>query len=303
MLLATGEAFYADVAERILYNGFLAGVSISGSEYFYVNPLHLRAGAHADHDRSAAHGRRGWFECACCPPNVMRTLASLGGYLATTDEQGLQLHLYAPSSLTASVGGGEARLSVETEYPWDGLVRIRIEEPSRMEWTLSLRVPAWADGATLTADGTEQVVAAGSYASVRRRWASGEVVELRLPMPVRLTAADERVDAVRGCVAVERGPLVYAVEQVDQPVGVVVDDLQLDATAPPQAEFRANLLGGVVVVRLRGRAVEHTIGDSPYRSQQDPAAPTGEEVQITAVPYFAWANRVVGPMRVWLPRQ
>src|SRR4051812_18917923 len=148
MLLATGDPTYADAAERKLLNGFLAGVSLGGGDYFYVNPLQMRSDAHPDESRSPAHGRRPRFDVACCPPNIMRTLASLPGYLATTDADGLQLHLYAPSSLTAAVAGGEARISVETDYPWDGLVRVRIDEAPAAEWTLSMRVPGWAERAS-----------------------------------------------------------------------------------------------------------------------------------------------------------
>ena len=125
------------------------------------------------------------------------------------------------------------RLTVETDYPWDGLVRVRVEEASGVGWTLSLRVPGWADGATLTADGEPHDAAAGTYASVRRQWRVGDVVELALPMPVRFTAADERVDAVRGCLAIERGPLVYAVEAVDQAPDVRVDTCGWTAPAGP----------------------------------------------------------------------
>jgi uncharacterized protein len=301
MLLATGDPKYVDVAERMLFNGFLAGVSLAGSEYFYVNPLQMRAGAHADENRSPAHGRRGWFDCACCPPNIMRTVSSLDGYLATTNEDGVQLHLYAESTLTAEVGGDRARLDVSTQYPWDGAVRVVVAETPRAEWTLSLRVPAWAEGASLAVNGDAHGVEAASYATVRRVWSPGDVVELTLPMEVRLVTADERIDAVRGCVAVERGPLVYAVEQVDQPAGAVVDDLHIDVTAPARAEHRDDLLGGVTVVSLKGRVVGHTGGSWPYRSAGSDASPLGDEIDVTAVPYFAWANRGIGPMRVWLP--
>jgi uncharacterized protein len=298
MLLATGDPGYADAAERMLLNGLLAGVSLAGSEYFYVNPLQLRADAHADDDRSPAHGRRGWFQCACCPANIMRTLASLGGYLATTDPDGVQLHLYAASTVETD----EVRLSVETDYPWDGTVRVRVDRAPDAEWTLSLRVPAWAEGASLTAGGDRQDAAAGTYALVRRRWQVGDVVELVLPMPVRLTAADERVDAVRGCVAVERGPLVYAVEQVDQADGVQVDDVRVDPAGRADAEHHADLLTGVTVVSVAGRATRHTVAGWPYPAAADRPAPAGTDVRLTAVPYFAWANRGIGPMRVWLPR-
>jgi DUF1680 family protein len=301
MLLATGDARYADAAERKLYNGFLAGVSLGGVEYFYVNTLHLRTGAVADETRSPAHGRRPWFTVACCPPNIMRTLASLPGYLATTDADGLQVHQYATGSV--AVPGGDVRVSVETDYPWDGLIRVRVDSAPEGEWTLSLRVPVWAEGATLRVAGKEQPApAAGSYAAVRRTWQDGDTVELSLPMTVRVVAADERIDAIRGCVALERGPLVYAVEQADLPDGVTVDDLRLDPTADVTAEHRPDLLGGVTVLQAHGRAVNSGPDGWPYRPAGEPGSPEGTDIAIVAVPYFAWANRGIGPMRVWLPR-
>jgi DUF1680 family protein len=298
MLLATGEPWYADATERMLFNGFLAGVSLGGSEYFYVNPLQLRADAHADDDRSPAHGRRGWFQCACCPPNIMRTLASLGGYLATTDADGIQLHHYA----AATVEAGGARLTVETDYPWEGVVRVRVDHPPADDWTLSVRVPAWAAGATLSAGDRRQDAAAGTYASVRRRWRAGDLAELVLPMPVRFTVADERVDAVRGCLAIERGPLVYAVEHPEQAPGLQVDDLLLDPAGPVRAEHRPDLLEGVTVVHASGRTAARPASDRPYRDADTvPPPQAGDQVPLVAVPYFAWANRGIGPMRVWLP--
>ncbi|HYJ74326.1 MAG TPA: beta-L-arabinofuranosidase domain-containing protein, partial [Kineosporiaceae bacterium] len=307
MLLATGDPRYADAAERTLFNGFLAGVSLSGDRFFYVNPLHLREGALADESRSPAHGRRPWFDVACCPPNIMRTLASLPGYLATTDDEGLQLHQYVPSDLTTPVAGGEVRISVETEYPWDGLVRIRIADAPEAPWCLALRVPAWAEGATVRVRGEEQPAAAGTYVRLTRSWRPGDVVELSLPMTVRFVEADERVDAVRGCVAIERGPLVFAVEHVDQADGVVVDDLRLDPAGPASADHRPDLLDGVTVVTARGRALPHAPHGRPYPPARTEASPDGRvdegtDVEVTAVPYFSWANRGIGPMRVWLPR-
>jgi DUF1680 family protein len=267
----------------------------------------MRSDAHPDHSFSAAHGRRPWFTVACCPPNIMRTLASLPGYLATTDADGLQLQQYAASRLIAAVGGGEAQISVETDYPWDGLVRVRIEQTPETEWTLSLRIPGWAKGASVRMQDQQQSVSAGSYASLRRTWRSGDAVELSLPMTVRFVEADERIDAVRDCVAIERGPIVFAVEHVDQGDGVVVDDLRVNPGEPASAEHRADLLSGVTVVTARGRALQHVRQDWPYPPAGDPGAgdggsSKGSDVEVTAVPYFSWANRGIGPMRVWLPR-
>jgi len=202
MLLATGDPHYADVIERKLFNGFLAGVSLGGDAFFYVNPLQLRSDAHPDEGRSPAHGRRPWFDVACCPPNIMRTLASLPGYVATTDAEGVQLQQYVPGCVTAPVAGGLVEFTTDTDYPWDGRIRVRVDSAPEGEWTLSMRVPAWADGATLRVGDRERPVDAGSYASVRRVWRPGDTVELSLPMAVRLVEADERIDDVRGCVAI-----------------------------------------------------------------------------------------------------
>ena len=279
MLLATGDAFYADAIERMLYNGFLAGVSLKGTEYFYVNPLQLRGAAHADNDRSPAHGRRGWFDCACCPPNIMRTLASLDAYLATTNDGVVQIHQYAAGVLQTDKG----ELSIETNYPWDGAVRIT--SPVAVE----LRIPAWADGATVNGE----PVAAGTYARVE-----AAEIDLQLPMTTRVVGADPRVDAVRGCVALERGPLVYAVEQADQQTNV--DDLHLLPEAPVAAVHDAELLDGVTVLRTRGLAGTGHRDGWPFTSSAKDG--TGDEVDVVAVPYYAWANREIGAMRVWLPR-
>jgi DUF1680 family protein len=302
MLLATADPRYADAIERKLFNGFLSGVSLAGDEFFYVNPLQMRSDAHPDESRSPAHGRRPWFDVACCPPNIMRTLASLPGYLATTDADGLQLHQYTQSTVTVAVPGGEARISVDTDYPWDGVVRVRVEQSPSAEWTLSMRVPEWADGARLLVNGEEQEVSAGSYAAIRRSWNSGDVVELSLPMTVRFVEADERIGDARGSVAIERGPLVFAVEHVDQADGVVVDDLSVDPTGPTTAEYRPDLLAGVTVITARGRARTHTPRSWPYRPAGEGVPADGREAEITAIPYFSWANRGIGPMRVWLPR-
>jgi DUF1680 family protein len=300
LLLATGEARYADQIERMLLNGFLAGISLSGTEYFYVNPLQLRSGAHADEDRSPAHGRRGWFDCACCPPNIMRTLSSLTGYVATTDETGLQLHQYLPGTVSAPLADGTLRLRVDTRYPDEGRVTLHIEEAPDGEATLALRIPAWADGATV--DGER--VAVGEYARVTRRFAVGDAVVLDLPLAPRLTTADPRVDAVRGSVAIERGPLVYALEQPDQEPGAVVDDLQIDVAGTLSDEFLPDLLGGVTAVRASGAVVPgpDAGADAPYRSAAEAVTPeVTREVTLTAIPYYAWANRGPQPMRVWVP--
>jgi DUF1680 family protein len=276
-LLATGDAGYADGIERLLFNGFISGVSLSGDEFFYVNALQVRSDAVPDDHRQPVNGRQQWFQTACCPPNVMRTIAQLGGYLATGGDEGLTVHQYA----AARFRDGTHEVTVNTDYPWDGTVTVTIEATDDTEWTLALRVPEWCDGATLRdPDGVTSSPAAG-YARLTRRWRAGEQVVLDLPMPVRLTAAHPRVDAARGCRAIERGPIVYAVEQIDVP-DLAVDDLHL-TDADLAVERRADLLGGCATITGTG------------------VSASGATSRFTAIPYCLWANREVGAMRVWLP--
>ncbi|WP_440295742.1 glycoside hydrolase family 127 protein [Humibacter sp.] len=274
MLLATGEAVYADQIERLLFNGFLAGVSLRGGDYFYVNPLQVRHDAHADDERNPKNGRLRWFGCACCPPNIMRTLASLGGYLATTNGDGVQVHQYVPGVLRANTDAGEVELRVDTAYPWDGGIRITVAEAPAEAITLSLRVPDWADGATL--DGVD--VTPGRYATITRTFAANDTLELTLPLTPRITHPHPRADALRGSVAIERGPLVYAFEGADQPEGVVLDDERIEAGSVAEASA-PDLVPGIVGVSVR----------------------TAQGRELTGIPYFAWANRGGDDMRVWLP--
>jgi hypothetical protein len=292
LLLATGESAYADQIELLLYNALLPAVSLTEADYFYVNTLHRRTGARGDVQRSPAHGRRPWFNCACCPPNVMRTLAALPAYLATGTEDGLQVHLYTQSALAS---GGLA-VDVGTEYPWDGLVTVTVREAPPRERELALRVPDWAEGSTV--DG--KPVEPGGYARVRRVFRPGDRVVLRMPMPARFLVADDRVDATRGCVAVTRGPLVYAIEQPDQPSGVVLEDLRVDTATPPRPEHRPDLLDGVTVLRAGGALARGPAG-SLYRPHGQPA-PAARPTDLTLIPYYAWANRGPHAMRVWIPQ-
>lgn len=304
MALLTGEARYSDLVERTLYNGFLAGMSLDGESWLYVNPLQVRDG-YVDQGGDHASRRTKWFRCACCPPNAMRLLASLPHYLVSCDATGLQVHQYA----TGRYRGGDLAVAVETRYPWEGRIAVTVEEaPGGAERTLALRVPHWCASTTVTIDG-EQVAQAAEdgWLRLRRAWHPGQTVVLDLALDPRLTAGDPRVDAVRGCVAIERGPLVYCLEQADNPGGGL-DDVVLDTTAPLAPTARPDLLGGVTAVVAAGHRRDLS-GTPwwPYRSaapgtpDEDSGARSGEPVELTAVPYYAWANREDGSMRVWLP--
>jgi DUF1680 family protein len=300
MLLATGESRFADLIERTLYNAILSGVSLAGDLYFYVNPL----ASNGDVELLSRGGnrRKEWHLVACCPPNVMRTFAALDHYFATRDGSGLQIHLYGPARIAADLAAGSVAVRMESTYPWDGKVRLTIEDPGAAPWTLSLRVPAWCKGASATVDGRAVgTLGAGGYLRIERAWKRGGVVELDLPMPARLTEAHPRIESTRGCVAIERGPLVYCLETADNPDGHVAD-LEIDTAAPLESVWAPDRLGGVVLVKATGWAVDtRPWANQLYREVGAPPA-ARRRVALTAVPYYAWANREPGAMRIWIPR-
>ncbi|GAA3223130.1 glycoside hydrolase family 127 protein [Nonomuraea helvata] len=286
LLLATGHGRHADLIERTLYNAFAASTSADGLRFFYVNPLQRRNDLVED---AYLGRRREWFACACCPPNIMRLVASLGSYVATVTDAGLQLHQYVPGTVAG-------RIRIETDYPWDGLVRITVEEAG--DWELALRIPAWSE-ATYVDDRPARSGEDG-YFRLRRDWQAGDTVELRLDMTPRITYPHRKIDAVRGSVALERGPLVYCFENADQPDGVEVDDLALNPQAPLRVKPVDDLegVGRTVLIETDAVAV-HQPGDGlPYTTK--PLA-TSTGVTATAVPYFQWDNRDGGAMRLWIP--
>ena len=295
MLVLGGDARYADLMEHTLYNALLPGISLDGQHYFYQNPL---AG-------DGTHRRKPWFYCACCPPNIARLLASLPGYFYSTSGEGVWVHLYAQGE--ASVELDENRLiqlKQRTRYPWDGEVEIGVEGEG--EFSLMLRIPSWCEeGASIRVnrEPLDEEILPGTYAEIRRAWRPGDTVLLHLPMPVRLVESHPHVTENKGKVALMRGPILYCVEQADNS-GVDPRDVVLQARADFPSEFRAELLGGVTVIEASAEAVAPDKGweGRLYRTArlEGRRASHGKPVRITAVPYYAWANREPGPMRVWL---
>ncbi|HEY8590337.1 MAG TPA: beta-L-arabinofuranosidase domain-containing protein [Naasia sp.] len=315
MLQATGDSKYADLLERSFYNAFLAGVSLDGRQYFYANPLEVRADYESPHEsewsgetawyispapEQATAYRRPWFRCACCPPNVMRVLSSIEQYVATTSDTGIQLHQFTPAIIEADIAGSPVKLTVSTEYPWHGTVTATVTETTGDAWELSLRVPGWAEGATVEVDGEAKRVGPG-YARVRRVWTAGDTVVLRLPLTPRLTAADPRVSASYGSVAIERGPLVYCVEHVDNP-GLDLGTIRISPTVELREVAGPDLLPGLVAVEadVTVLSAAATAGYRTVGRTTDTAAAEGKRT-VTAIPYFTWANRTPGAMRVWIP--
>jgi DUF1680 family protein len=306
LLLATGQAKYAEEMERALYNGIAVSTSAAGDSFFYSNPLQLRTG-HDGSTEDAPSERLSWYACACCPPNLARLVASLHHYVATHDDEGIQVHLYSDGELgfTADALGGAVQLKTRTSYPWNEQVDIDVTA-GQGEWTLSLRIPAWCDGARLTVAGEEIDATPDSagYARIRRNWEGTTAVTLLLPMPARIIAANPRVDAIRGSVALAKGPVIYCLEQHDQEPGVVLEDLRIDPTVPIREAAPgqdAGALPGVpTVLKVAGHVAEPAARDL-YAPAPKVQGSDRRSTELTAIPYFRWANRGEGAMRVWIP--
>lgn len=296
MLLATGEARFADLMEQTLYNGVLSGPALDGTHFFYINPLLSRGG----------YQRAEWYAVACCPPNIMRTVGSIEHFLATQDARGIQLHLYAAATLRVQNAQGPTTvLHIDTRFPWEGQIAITVEQTPGIPWALSLRIPGWASNATLTVNGQPAGVAVnpGSYAAIERTWQPGDVVVLDLPVAPRLYEAHPLIDATRHSVAILVGPLVYCLEQVDQAPAVDVLRVQIDESAPLEAHWQADLLGGTVIVSAAGYQIDPACWQNRlYRPLGSGPAPAYQPVRLKAVPYHLWGNRGPNAMRVWIPR-
>ncbi|MGE5610199.1 MAG: glycoside hydrolase family 127 protein, partial [Bacillota bacterium] len=285
MALMTGDAKYADVMERAMYNGAISGVSLDGQKFFYVNPLASRG----------KHHRQAWFDCACCPTNMARFLPNIGGYMYATTEKDLYVNLYANSTACLKDCGKFPHVDVyqHTDYPWDEGISFDFKTASlSTKFTLHLRVPGWCKNPTVSLNGKkienpriEKGYIVLTHGSDGYGWNAGDYLRLKLPMPVQRVYADPHVKADVGRVALQRGPLVYCLEGVDN--NGWVRNLVLSKDTQLTAEFRQDLLNGVTVIK--GSATPRVNG------QRNP-----QPVQFTAVPYYAWDNREPGQMIVWL---
>ncbi|MDP4505971.1 glycoside hydrolase family 127 protein [Nonomuraea turcica] len=289
LLLATGDVRYADLAERTLYNMLATGVALDGRSFFYANPLQVRVPAvPLEGVNHAAEGglRSPWFDVSCCPNNIARTLASLPAYMATTAADGLQIHHFTPSEMRY----GDLAVRVETGYPWDGTVTVRVLEDG--DGRIKLRVPAWASDATLAHGGTVRAVTPG-YAVADGPWRAGDELRLELAMSPRWTFPNSKIDALRGCAAVERGPLVYCAESVaDEPP---LADLAVRVEPPVEHEA-----DGVVQLEV-GASLGDSDGDGwPYSASQNGRV-DASDARLRLIPYHRWGNRGPATMRVWLP--
>jgi len=299
MLAITGEARFADIMERTIYNSILSGIEVDGEGWSYTNPLRWHGAEHVlrsnDTHKRSYPGRR----MICCPTNLMRTAASWHNYLYSVDEEGLWIHHYGANVFKGALGDGRSlKLTQQTDYPWDGRIRIKVDDVRKdSAFLLRLRIPGWAQNAKLTVNGKAAKAACkpASYTAINRDWSAGDVIELDLPMPVRTIIASPFIEQTRNQVAVMRGPVVYCLESIDLPKEVPFEDICL-----PADRHKPDLLGGVTVLTTKALLVRKTarkdIGEYRQVSEARP-----ERVDISMIPYYAWNNREEPKMTVWLP--
>jgi DUF1680 family protein len=299
MFLATGDAKYIDVLELALYNSVLSGVSLNGVDYFYVNPLRQTDPLPAPLRWSRT--RVPFVTSYCCPPNVLRTLAEVNGYAYARTDDAVLVNLYGGSSLETEFAGGELKLRQDTAYPWDGVVRFAFEACPQSEFALKLRIPGWAESATILVNGQPAGVDAkpGAYAELRRSWNPGDKVELQLPMSVVQVEANPLVEETRNQVAFKRGPIVYCLESRDLPAGTRLADVTVPADCDLSPRHDLASFGGAAILEgeLQGKA-SPAWTDELYRPRQNTVA---RRVKSRLIPYYAWANRGESEMSVWLP--
>lgn len=277
---------YADVLELALFNNSLAGLSRDGEHYFYDNKLEC----------DGSHSRWEWHMCPCCTMNVSRLVASVAGYFYGIGKDEIAVHLYGGSETTQDIAGTQVTLKESSNYPWDGDISIVVEPETAAEFTLSLRIPGWCKGATLWVNDSQiDIAPENGYAKLKRRWTAGDKVKLSLPMPPERLYAHPDVRHDAGRVALRRGPLVFCCEQADH--SEPVHHLRLPRDAGLNAEYRADLLGGISVVTAEGQSRDAaTWGPDLYATAPALEKPT----PLTAIPYYIWCNRGSNGMQVWL---
>jgi uncharacterized protein len=301
MLAANGESKHADVIERALYNGINSGMSLDGTTYCYRNPL-------AFNPDSGEQIRNPWYDTTCCPPNLERTFASLPGYFYSTSKDGLYVHLYDNSTLDWRLENGTPiKVVQKTNYPWEGAVKLTVAPSEPTDFAINVRIPGWAKSAKVAVNGKAvEGAKPGEYLAIQRRWSSGDTITLLFPMAAEIVASNPRVEENLGRVAVQRGPIVYCMEGLDQnaavkdfsEVAIVVNPKSLKAF---EVEHNPTLLEGVTVLKHGGAVHENASGKGPLYADATAAAPKTQAESLTLIPYYAWANRKPTEMQVWIP--
>jgi DUF1680 family protein len=305
MLAITGQARFADIMERTLFNSILSGIDVEGDNWSYTNPLRWHGHEHLLRSNDTHTRQEPGRRMICCPTNLMRTVASWHNYLYSKNDKGLWIHHYGGNVFDGELADGrKLKLTQKTNYPWDGKVRITIDAvESGDEFSILLRIPAWAKSSSLKINQNHTNIfryTPSSYTSITRKWTAGDVIELNLPMPVKMITADPLIEQTRNQVAVMRGPLVYCLESVDVPEGIRFEDICLPANTKWKTQYKPDLLGGVTVLKTKALVLDNTIEEDigGYRQVRDIEP---HHIDITMIPYYAWNNRDEPKMTVWLP--
>ncbi|HKN73539.1 MAG TPA: beta-L-arabinofuranosidase domain-containing protein [Candidatus Acidoferrum sp.] len=300
MLAATGDAKFTDVMERALYNGINSGMSLDGTLYCYRNPL-------AFDPATGEKIRNPWYDTTCCPPNLERTFAALPGYFYSTSKDGIYLHLYDNSELNWHLENGTGlKVTQKTKYPWDGSVEIAVTPAQPSSFTFFLRIPAWAEHARVSVNGEAvSSIKPGEYLPIQRRWMPGDVIQANFEISSQVLEANPHVVDDMGRVAIQRGPLVYCLEEIDQPAGTILTDVAVDLSESSgvkfHEEFRSELLGGTVVLHQAGFVYERDRSRDVLYSKYSAEPLKSRRVPLTFIPYYAWSNRQATSMEVWTP--
>jgi len=304
MLAASGEAKFADVIERALYNGINSGMSLDGKTYCYRNPLAFDP-AGESRDRHLVDGkiRNPWYDTTCCPPNIERTFASLSGYFYSTSSDGVYVHLYDNSEMKWHLTDGTPlRVQQKTNYPWSGDVRLTVSPGSPTDFVMYVRIPGWSHKNVVRVNGKEIGGAtSGQYLAIRRRWSNNDSIELNFDMRTQLLKANPAVTEDRGRVAFQRGPIVFCMEHLDQPAHVTnLAGYSVVLTGPSEEQFETALLDGVMTLKHAAKISESATDVPLYFSASTPQ-PAAEPTTVKLIPYYAWANREPAAMQVWIP--
>jgi DUF1680 family protein len=303
MFLITGEARFADVMELVYYNSGISGFGTSGTDFLYTNPLRWYGG---DHSILFTDSQIRWNverSGICCPPNLVRTIAEMNSYAYSVSEKGLWINLYGSNTLETELqDGSQLRLAQETDYPWDGAIALTIKKAPVKELALLLRIPGWAGSAAVKVNGKTiaEGIRTGQYYEVKRSWKAGDRLELNLPMPVQLIEGNPLIEEVRNHVAVKRGPVVYCLESHDLPPGKSVSEVVIPEDMKLEVRHDLDLMMIPVTV-LQGTAFFDERQDWSHRLYQPAQRQALTDINIKMIPYFAWNNRGVSEMSVWLP--
>ena len=298
MLSATGDARHADIIERALYNGINSGMSLDGKLYCYRNPL-------AYDPSSGDKIRNPWYDTTCCPPNLERTFASLPGYFYSTAEDGVYVHLYDNSEMSWHLASGNAiRLTQKTNYPWEGNVSISVAPASPEMFTLYFRIPGWSRKSDVKVNGKPlEGAVPGKYVAIRRNWSGNDAVEIAFDMDAQPVKANPAVTSDTGRVAIQRGPIVFCMEQLDQTAANAPKNFYLYSArvaGQPTAKYDPELLGGVVTMGQPGSYTAAPPAQALYQAAVKTASPSSV-TSLTLIPYYGWANREQSAMQVWIP--